>query len=276
MSNIIPSSSPSIYDALGSLSVNDTKLALIRPNNPPPGIAGFLLDIPEEERFELESDSTDNYIEPNTPIQDHVALHPETFTVNGHVAELVQSVQVAQTVATVSNPLPTIPALTPQLTTGAAALQQKTVADAAANQSALTSSQSLYGYYQNRLPQQPNQTKQAMVFGYIYQLFRGRQFFSVETPWGIMNNMLIQTAIAKQGKESKGITELEITFKKFDFAKSVEIKTGLLAGRASYQQAGVSHNGIVGQTTVPDAKKNRMIAELKIAIPAVFTFIGPP
>lgn len=115
--NIIPSDAPSELDILESLSELEQK-AIIRPNNPPPGIAGFLFDIPGDEWIELESQITDHYTEANTAIQDNIALSPEKVTVKGIIAELVATTPAAQQTAAVTNPLPDNVPFTPPLTAG--------------------------------------------------------------------------------------------------------------------------------------------------------------
>lgn len=116
--NIIPSDAPSQLDILESLSSLEQK-AIIRPNNPPPGIAGFLFDIPGDEWIELESEITDHYTEANTAVQDNIALRPERVTLRGIVAELTTAAPAPQETAPVTNPLPDNIPVTPVLTAGA-------------------------------------------------------------------------------------------------------------------------------------------------------------
>lgn len=251
----VPTDSPSIFAALNTLVLNRAQLAIVRPDNPPPGIAGFIFDVVNDDTSELESDITDHYTEENSAVQDHIALRPEVVTVSGSVAEVVRAVPTIRRVATTPNPLPIIPSLTPLLAPSAEAAQVATVATASQEQASITSTQTLYGYYQSRLPQQPNQTKQQVAYGYIYQLWKGRQTFSVETPWGFFTNMAIQSVAARQGPESRFVSDFDITFKKIRTVKSVDIVPGLLAGRAAFQQAPVTQNGTIGQTT-PTAQQS--------------------
>jgi hypothetical protein len=261
--NIVPADSPSIYAALSTLQMQNTLLALVRPNNPPPGIAGFLLDVVDDDGVELESDITDNYTEANTAIQDHIALRPEIVTVTGSVAELVFATQTSKAQSVPPNPLPLVPGLSPTLAPAAAEQQAATIAAAASTQAAASSSQSLYGYYQSKSPQQPNQTKQSLVYGYFYQLYLGRQLFSVETPWGFFTNMAILSLSAKQGAASRSVTDFSITFKKIRVAQSIVIQVGQLAGRAVFQQAGTTQNGFAGQQSVSTSQSANFYAWMK-------------
>lgn len=261
--NTVPTDSPSIYAALSTLQMQNTLLALVRPNNPPPGIAGFLLDVVDDDGSELESDITDNYTEANTAIQDHIALRPEVVTVTGSVAELVFATLTSKSQTVPPNPLPLVPGLSPTLAPAAAETQAATVASAANAQAAASSSQSLYGYYQSRSPQQPNQTKQSLIYGYLYQLWLGRQLFSVETPWGFFTNMAILSLSAKQSAPSRSVTDFSITFKKIRVAQSIVIQVGQLAGRAVFQQAGITQNGIAGQQSVSASQSANFYAWMK-------------
>jgi hypothetical protein len=229
--------------------LNKAQLAIVRPDNPPPGVAGFVFDIVDDDGVELESDITDHYTEENNAVQDNIALHPEVITLSANVAEVVKATVSAKKITPTSNPLPIIPELTPTLSPGAESAQVTTAENAANLNSSITTTQSLYGYYQSRLPQQPNQTKQQVAFGYIYQLWKGRQTFSVETPWGFFTNMAIQSVQARQGPNTRFVSDFDITFKKIRTARSVTIVSGLLAGRATSQQAPTTQNGTIGQVT---------------------------
>lgn len=263
----VPTDSPSIFAALNTLVLNRAQLAIVRPDNPPPGIAGFLFDVVNDDGSELESDITDHYTEDNNPVQDHIALRPEIVTVSGSIAEVVRAMPVAKPITAVTNPLPIIPSLTPALAPGAEAAQVATATTAAQEQASITSTQSLYGYYQARLPQQPNQTKQQVAYGFMYQLWKGRQLFSVETPWGFFTNMAIQSITARQGPDSRFVSDFDITFKKIRTVKSVTIVPGLLAGRATFQWAPVTQNGTIGQTTPTTAQTSQFYQRISAPTP---------
>jgi hypothetical protein len=116
-SNIIPTDIPVTLDLVKSLSTLDQQ-AIVRPNNPPAGIAGFLFDIELDSKIELTSDITDNFVENNTAVQDHIALRPETVTFRGIVAELVTPGTLPGPYVPPPNPLPTSLPMTPRRTPG--------------------------------------------------------------------------------------------------------------------------------------------------------------
>lgn len=248
MNNTVPTDSPSIFAGLNTLVLNAATLAIVRPNNPPAGIAGFVFDLVGDEGSELESDIPDHFVEELTAVQSQIALRPEIVTISGEIAELVKALPANPRVVPVANPLPIVPGLLPELAPGATTAQEAGALSQATEKAAIENTQSLYGYYQSRSPQQPNQTKQSQIYGYFYQLWRGRQLSSVETPWGFFTNMAILSIAARQPGDSKSITGFEITFKKIRTVRSITVTPGLLAGRATFQQAPVTQNGTIGQT----------------------------
>lgn len=115
---VVPTEKPSQLAVVKQLSTLEQK-AIVRPNNPPLGIAGFLFDITGDEWAELSSQITDHYTESNSTIQDNIALEPEKVTVRGLVAELFSFAPAPQEAAPVTNPLPVNVPFTPLLTSGA-------------------------------------------------------------------------------------------------------------------------------------------------------------
>lgn len=259
---IIPTDSPSIYAALNTLVLNRTALAIIRPNNPPPGIAGYLFNIEDDNAFDLESDITQYTTEDNSAVQDHIALRPETVSVRGIVAELTLAQPTVPRVARNGDPLPAAPGLAPQLTPGAVQTQAELAASQAREQVAVSDAQSLFDFYNTRAGRQPNETTQQRIAGYFYQLWKGRQLFTVETPWGFFTNMAISTANFSQGPDTKFVSEAMITFRKIRVATTVSLNAGQLAGRATFQQAAVVQNGNIGQAQLSAVSQQRIINQM--------------
>ena len=252
--NIIPTDALSIYDAVNLLSTLERsggpltaamppaqgiasnaviRSAIIRPNNPPEGIAGFIVDIPEDEIMELASTITDHYTEENASIQDHMALAPEKFTVTGLVAEVVATPEAAAPTPAPATVLPLNPPMAPVLAPQQEQNWMAVMAKGAATTQAITQASSLYGYFQNQGNFPPNETRQSKIAGYFYQLWKGRQLFSVETPWGVMTNMAIENARISQAKDSKFFSAFTILFKKLRLVASIAPSTDNVAGRAA-------------------------------------------
>lgn len=232
--NIVPSPETSPISVVRQLSTLDQN-AIVRPQNPPPGIAGFLFDINLEDAISLRTDITDHYVESNTAIQDQAALQPERVTVRGLVAELVKRAPVNQTISKTTNPLPVVPELLPVFTPGTEQTLVAVAAKEAAASRAAVASQDLYNFYRNRAPTQPNQTRQSAAFLYFYALRNARQVFTVETPWGFWTSMLIESLDVSQPAETRYMSDFSITFKKITFAKDITVNVGQLAGRNAPQ-----------------------------------------
>lgn len=245
--NIVPTDNPSIYSKLNTLVLDQQQYAIVRPDNPPPGISGFLFDVVEDESSDLESDITDYYIENNTAIQDHIALRPETVTISGKTAELVKAFVQNKPVSEIPNPLPLVPGMSPELTPEAEQNELDAQAEGEQEANAITGTQSLWGYYNANSRQQENQTKQSYIYGYFYQLWKGRQLCTVETPWGFFTNMAIQSISATQGAETRVVSTFTITFKKIRVATAIVINPIDRAGRSYPQASSVVSSGFLGQ-----------------------------
>lgn len=112
---VIPTDSPSVFAQLTKLD----RAAIVRPNNPPRGVAGFLFDYDAEQFIELLSEITDNPVEDNTTLQDNIALLPERITLRGLIAELTSAGTTFPRPAPTPAPLPLFPALFPPFGVGA-------------------------------------------------------------------------------------------------------------------------------------------------------------
>jgi hypothetical protein len=260
---IIPSDERSIYSVLTSLRVtNPSKAqAIIRPNNPPLGVAGYVFDVLAEESMECASDITDHYVEDNTTIQDQIALKPERFTVKGLVAELVLSTTLQQTQSDQVNPLGIFPPLLPVFTLASTETQLRQAADTTAQNNSVINTQSLYGFF-DRSAGALAQSRQAKAFSYFYQLWRGRELFSVETPWGVLNNMAIESLSPSQSADSASKTDFTLTFKKIRFAQAVSVNIGVLAGRAAQQNAAMTEQAKATTTTISGQRKQSLIVQM--------------
>lgn len=256
---IVPTNLPSIFTTLDILTTLQ-KNAVVRPNNPPPGIAGFLFDVRTDESVTLQSNITDHYIENNTAIQDQIALKPEVVTLRGLVAELAQTNFEQDEVAKEIAALPINELLVPEYTE----IQIKQFAEQdqvqAQQVEAITSEQSLEGFYNAKTAF--SRGKQSRVFGYFYQLWKGRQLMTIDTPWGFFTDMVIESLRASQGEDSRYISNFDITFKKMRFAENIIIKSGQFAGRHAQQAADKTQNGVAGKEDITSTKNESWLYQL--------------
>ena len=251
--NIIPSDQQSVFTGLSDTQ----KLAYAYPTPLPYGISGLVFDIRGEERMEFRSEITDHYLEDNTAIHDQISLSPEKVTLTGSVGIIAYAKPLAQRapIQTADN-LPINLIIVPPITTGSAQAQSESDVN---NMEAIDGSiQSFYDYYLSNgdLGTESGKpsplTKQQQVVGYLYNLWSGRQLFTVETPWGIFTNMAIESCEPSQSAETENQTDITVTFKKLRLVSQVQVNVNITIGRRAAQQSESkpSLNGQVGQVTL--------------------------
>jgi len=257
--NIVPPDNESIYQALATLQTSNPTayLAIVSPSPLPPGIGGFLFDIPGDEEVRLRSQITNYYLENNTPVQDNIALEPPTITLRGIVAELAGATVLAAPSSQAANPLPLVPGMMPPMTeqqqqsfdaAQEAAQQQSTAgSDAAA---ASGTSQNLYSMW-DAGSASGSITRQTNAFLYFRELWAGQQLMSVQTPWGIWKNCAILEIRPMQDSKTKYMTDFTITFQEMRFAGEATVTIGSVAGRNQQQTSPKTQTGNAGQTPIP-------------------------
>lgn len=158
------------------------------------------------------------------------------------------------------------PALTPQVSTLIGQSVNASVATVAADTPGPNSSSaaSAYEYFLNRAPVQPGENKQSLAVAYFLEMWRGRMLFTVETPWGVMENMAILNVRPEQPEETKEGTNFTVTFKKIRVAKSVSVNLGQLAGRTAFQTAAAApaQTGAASQTPATPAEEESWLRTL--------------
>lgn len=189
----------------------------------------YVFDTRGEESASLESDITDNWVEDNTTMQDHIGLKPMTITLRGYVGELTNKVdpdlqQIEEKYRNLSPKLPnlSISALNPflpQLTTQA--------------QYIVNRAEEVYGIYKkanrtiDRLEDrmagvvEPDVSNQQKVWGRFYDIWKKRSLVTVYTPFGAYNSMAILSLNARQEEDSAYISEFSVTFKEIRIAKKI-------------------------------------------------------
>lgn len=276
----LPSFSPNISTASPLLSnvtttaANLGNLALVipsktqgyQPQNPPnsdgtPSQAkqppAFMFDYEGEQSLELNSDITDHYIEDNTAIQDQIALKPVRVTTKGFISELNDVVPgILQPLKTVSQKLTSINSYAPSVSLTATlaynqAFQAYQIATNAIN-SAIAAWASLSGsgtsVISGNFPiaVQPAQNKQQTAFQTFYGYWYNRTFFTIQTPWAIFQNMVIEKLRPVQGEDTNTISTFECIFKQIRTAQSATSlpQSSVSQGRLSNQSSSVTSQGI--------------------------------
>lgn len=209
---------------LASSSIN---IYVVEPADPNSEI--FLFDTRGEEEVNLESDITDNWVENNTSIQDHIGLKPMTITLRGYVGELTNkpNADLLELQAQYRN----LSDKTPNLTTAGLNPFLPTLSTQA--QYIVNRAEEAYGIYKKanesvkRIDEKmagiptSDPTRQQEVFNKIKTLWADRTLSDVYTPYGIFNNMAIVSLNARQDEDSKSISAFSVTFKQIRIADKI-------------------------------------------------------
>lgn len=247
-----------------SVTVQDAQKEFINNN------VGYYFDIIREHSVSIQNQITDNYLENNTAVQDHIAHNPITVTISGLAGEVfftpptkalnklytkfntfMQSKFNNDTMANeylMSDKLLAIPALIPSV---------DNVTQLAKN--AVQYVESSYKRLEKVVKGFKNkEIKEAR----LWQIYRELKDLSdtntaliVETPFTVLDNMFIQSISLRQGNENY-VTDLEISLKQINYA-DVSLTAAdekVLAKYNAYAQAEVENNGKAKTTSVSIAK----------------------
>lgn len=233
-----------INQASNVILVNPKKNVGIRPQptvNPNGGTTtaqpdqpqSFLFHVPGEDNARLTSDVTDNAVEDNTSLQDHVALKPVIINTSGYIGELnnvtppeLELLKLAADRLTTLGPF--VPVVSASAQRAYNAASQAYAAAVLAKNTAVSAWNSITGGGSE------TQTKQQVAYNQFAGYWKNRQLFTVQTPWAIYTDMIIQSLSATQDESTSMVTQFEITFKQLTFAKSI-ISTTIGQGRANAQ-----------------------------------------
>jgi hypothetical protein len=245
----------SIYDAL---SASQT-VALVQPDNPPPGISGFLFDIPTEENSELTSLITDHWLESNISVQDNIALAPVRVTLRGLVAELVYTPPNTQNSAAPAAVLPANSTMQPQFSPGTTQAMAASNAQTSGESQSVSAVNSPYQYYAalNLLGGTGVGSRQINAFSYFQQLWSGRMLCTVQTAYGYWTNMAIESVRATSPEETRYVSEFTVVFKQINIAGGISVNSGQLAGRAVGMLSSQTSSGLGGAQPVTPVQQSQ-------------------
>lgn len=210
-----------------------------------------------EQTATFSSDITDHFLEDNTAVQDQISLKPVIVTTHGFIGELNNvPPQALQLLQQSLNTLTAIGSYSPSLTASSLLAYNKAFAtyQLAANlQNAAVSAisslggstgESVFGNSSQGITTTAvNQNQQQKYFQQLIGYWQTRTLFTIQTPWVIFQNMVIQSCRAIQDGETKEITDFEISWKQMSFANSST--SNVTQGRAQAQTAPLTNNGNV-------------------------------
>lgn len=194
-----------------SLIANVANQYIVSANGAPPGISGFVFDVIDIEELSVQSDITDHFIETNSAIQDHIAQKPLRFTLKGYVGELKQifDLQSTSVFTQIAGLLP-VAALLPNFNTQDVQIYTEISSAAAQAQSAIAAIASI----SSLIPQLVGSLNyQQQAYTTLFGMWQNRTLCTVQTPFGILTNMAIETLTPQQSGDTKFVSSFSITFK---------------------------------------------------------------
>lgn len=206
------------------------------------GISGFLFDIIGMEEVHNEADITDHFIEDNTAIQDHVALRPRRFSLQGFSGELNDDLQnaLAQLFSSITG-IPFVESLLPGFTIGAQQTYSAVQTALSKANQAVSEASNLFGVFSAF---STTATKQQNAYNALLAMQQSRQFCSVDTPYGNFQNMIIESIHARQDERTLMVTEFRVILKEIRIVSTV-VSTTIISslGRVANALSAVSNNG---------------------------------
>lgn len=233
---------------------------LIEENSKPFQLIKYFFDVVNDDTVTYNAQITDNWIESNSAIQDHIALQPITITMRGLCGELVYDAKQAELdyeselaqaktrnsqytiiwkygdfkgIEDVDGKLVAIGKIAPPLSNITEMAQnnwellniqnQKAskIVDAFKNRNNKTMAQQMNNY--NGLSTNARQSRLKQVGDEFKKAILGRKSFTVNTPFGTFENMFLQTVTLHQGQEDY-IGDIDITLKQIRFAQTQTTK----------------------------------------------------
>lgn len=207
-------------------------------------ITSLHLQIFGNESVSLQSEVTDNYVESNVAYQDHIALKPMIYTVEGEVGELTwyrNDPQSSFTGAVVQKLEPLV-SFAPSVSRVASVAQEKALKIIGVIDSLDNAFSRFWGFLSN----DDVDTEQKKVFKYLQALWLQRTPINVKTPWKNLSNYVIQNIEFSQSDRTVDKSKIKISFKEFKttVTKTTQFDAKKYLGRASAQNAELQNKGV--------------------------------
>lgn len=201
------------------------------------------LQIFGNETISLSSDVTDNYVESNVAYQDHIALKPMVYTVEGEVGELAwyRNDSTASVMDAVAQKLEPIASFNQTLSKKAASVQRKALKIIGVIDSLDNAISRVWGFLSN----DDVNTEQKKVYKYLLYLWLARKPINIKTPWGNLSQYVIQNIETSQSDRTADKSKIKISFKEFKttVTKTTAFDVAKYMGRGSAQNAVKQNNG---------------------------------
>lgn len=230
---------------------------IVRPANLL-GFGGFVFDVEGESVVNLQNEITDHFVEDNTSIQDQIAVKPKRITLKNYVGEIADIVEDRDngTVQKLTRKLTVLNGLLPELSDASAQAQDsirglitegENIGDIDILDIEVPDFNKVVDLYAVARNFGRPQSKLEQAYQYFKALRDQKILISVQTPFEFMPNMAIETISARQGEETRTVSDFSITLKEIRFA-GVEFTELSAQGRRAAQQSAVDNrSNIEGQ-----------------------------
>ena len=240
-----------------SLIANVVNGFIVSPNGAPPGVSGFVFNIVDDEEMFVDSDVTDHYVEENYAIQDHIALKPIHFTLKGLMGELTYIVgQPFNPILNAILALAPVVALNPLYNVQDAQVYESIAQQSAQALNVQNNTPSLFSLIANL---STIQTQQQAAFNFFLSMRNNRQLVTVQTPYGLLTNYIIENFRSRQPGDSRFMSDFTVTFKQIQVVSTAVAPTTTSpnpAGSGAQAPVTQANTPIVQPAGVPPATTN--------------------
>ena len=201
------------------------------------------LQIIGNETLSMSSDITDNYVENNVALQDHISIKPMIYTIEGEVGELVWYSQNGSNdiLGKLANKLEPVVSFAQTLSQNAAKAQRTALKVLGVIDSVDNYATRLWNFFDK----DETDTEQKKIFKYLLALWQERKPLNIKTPWTNLSNFVIQNIEISQPDRTVEKSRIKISFKEFKTVKQkkTSFDVNKYLGRASAQNAALTNKG---------------------------------
>ena len=255
-----PTRLPTVDDILSSIVLTST-------DTHNKGIGGYRFTQMRDDEIEIGSNITDYVIESGMTIQDAIQLKPLRLKLSGLAAEV--SYGESKTLSPIDNLIngfKPILSLVPSFGDATQSIYNKLNNVLGEFNKLETQINNIIGIWSDNTEENTQNLQdwyknlvggvQQRAFAQLYSKWKARDLMNVETPWGVIENLVIENVVFKQLARSNTYSEIEVTLKQLTFASSQSsggTKDNTEAGRRNGQTS-ENDTGRTGSGSVTEKK----------------------
>lgn len=215
------------------------------------GISGFVFDYEGDTDVTWGADITDHYLEDNTPVNDHIAVHPLRVVLHGFVSELVLKGQqgILGALATIQNRLTAVPAYLGKYTPGTVQKAQSLVTAATNTVNKIDQAASRLNNVLSFFTA-PGQSAQTRAYNKLLALANTRQVMVIQTPYKTLDRMAIENVRFVQPQDTKDWSDIVVTLKQLRFV-TLTTTLDINANRNMQMKQPAANSGTTAGTPTP-------------------------